>query len=470
LAVVEDLREGGAATTGRLVTLRTLLVHALKIKSPVLQLDLKLAFRHLSSSSTEKALIHAGGNGDDGNEQDDGSEHSGERPTDDRDDSLVNMNMKWTPATRCQAMTTWLEAHQLTQSRCDPCLYLGSDFHVFFLHDSVLVIGGVEQFQAHILAPRFDPVPNLHHVDTVLGIQIRRSDDHGTMYLSQPKQIRKALSEMPGVADDDDDNDNDNDQPATPVTPKLHLAEASDAEHEAFLAMGVNYRQSVGLLTHIASTTRPDVAFASSYLAQFTEKPGAGHWAEVVRCWRYLRGTKEKALALSVRESSSVADLELWSDANWAGDPSSRKSHSGYLASLHGSAISWSSARQRTVSLSSTESELRALVEAVKELIWLQVLLAELNNNSNHPLIPSGRPLSHISYIDNHALACLLSSASFHSKTKHVDVHTKWLRDHVQTNVLVYRWIPTSRMLADCLTKPASRAAYTLLCSQLPLV
>ncbi|KAH9451083.1 hypothetical protein KEM48_005846 [Puccinia striiformis f. sp. tritici PST-130] len=41
--------ENGCATTGRLVTLRTFLVHALKLQSPIVQLDLEDAFHHLSS-------------------------------------------------------------------------------------------------------------------------------------------------------------------------------------------------------------------------------------------------------------------------------------------------------------------------------------------------------------------------------------------------------------------------------------
>ncbi|KAA1075678.1 hypothetical protein PGTUg99_050040 [Puccinia graminis f. sp. tritici] len=444
----QDQRENnGSATTGRLVTLRTFLVHALKLHSPIVQLDLKAAFHHLVPSSQQDSSERP---------RDLGSNLDSSQKT----PSPAAAAPKWTPTSRCKKLATWLEDHQLKQSISDPCLYLGHQFHVFFLTDSILVIGEIESFKAQILGPRFSNMPNLHEVDTILGIQIRRKADSNSLYLSQPKQINKALSELK-MLDEEAVGD-----VGTPLTPKLQLVEASDEEHEDFLKKGMNYRQSVGLLNHIASTTRPDVMYASSSLSQFTEKPGTSHWGELMRCWRYLRATEQKALELAIRPTGF--DLEVWSDANWAGDPVSRKSHSGYLVCLHGSCISWNSARQSTVSLSSTESELRALVEATQELIWLQRLLVELNNtcpSTSH----QKTTLSHMNYIDNNALACSLASSSFHSKTKHIDVQTKWLREHVQTKVLSYQWIPTKSMLADCLTKPAPKAAYSLLCSKVSL-
>ncbi|KAA1068743.1 hypothetical protein PGTUg99_050232 [Puccinia graminis f. sp. tritici] len=445
----QDQRENnGSATTGRLVTLRTFLVHALKLHSPIVQLDLKAAFHHLVPSSQQ--------------------DPSDQRPGDlcsnldssQKTPSPAAAAPKWTPTSRCKKLATWLEDHQLKQSKSDPCLYLGHRFHVFFLTDSILVIGDIESFKAQILGPRFSNMPNLHEVDTILGIQIRRKADSNSLYLSQPKQINKALSELK-MLDEEGVGD-----VGTPLTPKLQLVEASDEEHEDFLQKGMNYRQSVGLLNHIASTTRPDVMYASSSLSQFTEKPGTSHWGELMRCWRYLKATEQKALELAIRPTGF--DLEVWSDANWAGDPVSRKSHSGYLVCLHGSCISWNSARQSTVSLSSTESELRALVEATQELIWLQRLLVELNNTCPSPSNQKST-LSHMNYIDNNALACSLASASFHSKTKHIDVQTKWLREHVHTKLLSYQWIPTKSMLADCLTKPAPKAAYSLLCAKVSL-
>lgn len=455
MGVDQDLMQrdpGGSATAGRLVTLRTFLVHALKIQSPVLQLDLKAAFRHL--------LLH---------QQTPEGNPRAAAPSESSGSLDVSI-----PSRRCQAMAAWLLDHQLVQSNADPCLYLGRQFHVFFLHDSVLILGNSDKFKAEILAPRFasGATDLLHEVETVLGIQITRrreeDGDQDTLYLSQSKLISKALKELKGL-----DESAGGQEAQTPLTPKLHLPEADEWEHKEFMGTGKNYRQSVGQLTQIGSTTRPDISYASSYLSQFAEKPGMRHWAQVSRCWQYLQATQHKALRLRISPQAPFA-LEIWSDANWAGDLSSRASQSGYLACLHGACVSWNSARQLTVSLSSTESEMRALVEATQELIWLQRLVKELNTlspssgSSNQTLPPD--KLSHMNYIDNHSLACLLANNSFHSKTKHIDVHTKWLRQHVNNHVLTYQWIPTSNMIADCLTKPAPKSSYSLLCDEISLL
>ena len=56
--------------------------------------------------------------------------------------------------------------------------------------------------------------------------------------------------------------------------------------------------------------------------------------------------------------------LQGWSDSNWAGDFDTRRSTTGYCFTLGSGAISWSSKRQPTVALSSTEAEYRAVCGA----------------------------------------------------------------------------------------------------------
>ena len=45
---------------------------------------------------------------------------------------------------------------------------------------------------------------------------------------------------------------------------------------------------------------------------------------------------------------------------------------------LNGGPITWSSKRQTTVALSTTESEYMSLTQAAKEALWLRLLLTEL--------------------------------------------------------------------------------------------
>ena len=71
--------------------------------------------------------------------------------------------------------------------------------------------------------------------------------------------------------------------------------------------------------------------------------------------------------------------LRGWTDSDWAGDVDDRRSTTGYCFTLGSGAISWSSKKQPTVALSSTEAEYRAACAGTCEVVWLcHQLLGEL--------------------------------------------------------------------------------------------
>jgi len=74
--------------------------------------------------------------------------------------------------------------------------------------------------------------------------------------------------------------------------------------------------------------------------------------------------------------------LTCYSDADYAGDCTTRKSTSGYVSLLAGGPVVWSSCRQRCVSLSTTEAEFIAASEASKD-VWLRKLLADIGYAMN---------------------------------------------------------------------------------------
>ncbi|GJY78347.1 ribonuclease H-like domain-containing protein [Tanacetum coccineum] len=104
--------------------------------------------------------------------------------------------------------------------------------------------------------------------------------------------------------------------------------------------------------------------------------PREPHFSVLKRILWYVRGTLDYRLQLF---SSSTTDLVAYSDADWAGCPTTRRSTSGYCVFLANNLLSWSSKRQPTLSRSSAEAEYRGVANAIAETCWLRNLLRELH-------------------------------------------------------------------------------------------
>jgi hypothetical protein len=98
------------------------------------------------------------------------------------------------------------------------------------------------------------------------------------------------------------------------------------------------------------------------------------------RILRYLQGTPAYGLLLC---RSSSSNLIVYTDADWAGCPDTRRSTSGYAVFLGDNLVSWSAKQQTVVSRSSAEAEYRAVANGVAEATLLRQLLHELQTPSS---------------------------------------------------------------------------------------
>ena len=110
-------------------------------------------------------------------------------------------------------------------------------------------------------------------------------------------------------------------------------------------------------------------------ISQFMVRPTEEHLQCAQHVLRYVSGTKDWGL---LYQTGTCMQLVGYTDANWVGNAADRRSTSGYTFSLGSAAIMWSSKKQPTVALSSTEAEYRGAAVATCEAIWLKRLLKDL--------------------------------------------------------------------------------------------
>ncbi|XP_073353667.1 secreted RxLR effector protein 161-like [Aegilops tauschii subsp. strangulata] len=106
------------------------------------------------------------------------------------------------------------------------------------------------------------------------------------------------------------------------------------------------------------------------------EAPTSEHWADVKELLRYIAGTRQ--LGCCYARQVRGAKLVGYSDSDLEGDLDDRKSTGGTIFFLGGSPVSWQSAKQKIVALSSCEAEYVATAGAACQGIWLRRLIGEL--------------------------------------------------------------------------------------------
>ena len=210
------------------------------------------------------------------------------------------------------------------------------------------------------------------------------------------------------------------------------------------------YRSAVGRLMYAMVATRPDLAFAVSLATRYMSNPTNQNWELVKRIFRYIKGTLNYGIRFPTNNDSN---LMAYSDADWAGDINDRKSTTGYITFLHGGPISWSSRKQPTVALSSTEAEYMSLSETSKEIAFIHKLVTGL-------AYPLQMPFT--IYEDNESTRMLTVHDVHHNRTKHIDIRHHYIRDLVEKGMEVI-YIPTAEQIADILTKPLPRPTFEYL-------
>ena len=213
------------------------------------------------------------------------------------------------------------------------------------------------------------------------------------------------------------------------------------------------YQCIIGSMMYLAVCTRPDISFAAGILGRFASNPDESHLEAAMRVLRYIKGTRNYELVFT--KGNSI--LKAYSDADFAGTDEKCRSTTGSILQLGSNAIHWKHSLQRLVALHSTESEILALLETVKEVIWTKKLLGDFKEPEKEIEI----------FVDNEPATRIANSVTSIKRTKHFNVKTHYIMQKVEEKEISVTWISTKDNKADIFTKalpgPKLQKARTML-------
>jgi len=270
----------------------------------------------------------------------------------------------------------------------------------------------------------------------ILGMKICRDRLNRKLTLSQAAYVEKVLQRF---------HMENAKAVSTPLPSHLKLTKnmcPKTPEEEEKMSK-VPYASAVGSLMYAMVCTRPDIAHAVGVISRYMSHPRLEHWNAVKWILRYLRGTSNKHLCFG----GSNTVLAGYVDSDLAGDIDTRRSTTGYVFTVGGTAVSWISRLQKVVALSTTEAEYVAATEASKEMIWLQSFMNELGTQQvNNSL-----------FTDSQSAIHLAKNSALHSKTKHIQLRYHFIRSVLDDGQLQLAKIHTDDNPADMFTKAVTR-------------
>ncbi|GKB81092.1 ribonuclease H-like domain-containing protein [Tanacetum coccineum] len=281
--------------------------------------------------------------------------------------------LKQAPRAWFQRFASYITRVGFSHSQCDSSLFIyrqGTDTAYLLLYvDDIVLTASSEILLQQIIRSLHQEfaMTDVGPLNYFLGIYVTR--DSSGLFLSEKKYAVEILDRVHMV----------NCNPSrTPIDTESKLGGDGDSISDPTL-----YRSLAGSLQYLAFT-RPDISYALF--------------------------------------SSSSTDLVAYSDVDWAGCPTTRRSTSGYYVFLGNNLLSWSSKRQPTLSRSSAEAEYRGVANVVAETCCLRNLLRELHT-----------PLSSATlvYCDNVSAVYLSCNPVQHQRTKHIEIDIHFVRDLV---------------------------------------
>ena len=227
---------------------------------------------------------------------------------------------------------------------------------------------------------------------------------------------------------------------ATPyVKPVASVTGAQEEAKDMSSTDATLYRRAAARINYIA-LDRPDLSFASRVASSSMSSPKEGEDQMIKRIIRYLKGKPRVAIKYEFQSESE--GITVFTDSDWAGDKTTRKSTSGGVVCRGKHTISWWCKLQSNIALSSCEAELNAALKGAVEGLNVQRLAASLGDSLPLELRTDASA----------ARGVILRQGV--GKVRHLQVKQLWLQENVAAGELTIAKIPRADNCADALTHP----------------
>jgi hypothetical protein len=269
-----------------------------------------------------------------------------------------------------------------------------------------------------------------------LSCEIKFNKDRSCAWLGQPhliKRLEKSLGELIPKAKS---------HLLTPGTPNQTIVRPKAVEEQIDQDRQKIYRLAVGTLLQFVKHSRPDISNPMRELSKCMDKATEAAYKEMLRVVKFVLDTKEFGLSLFPEAIGNDGswNLTVYSDSEWGGDLDNRRSISGYIIFLLGCPIVWKSKQQQSVTLSSSEAEYVALLEAAKEIKFVAAVLESIGIKVKYPVTV---------HVDNIGAIFMSENVSAMKQMRHVHTRYRFVYEEVEDGRIIVRFVKAEDNMAD---------------------
>ena len=216
-----------------------------------------------------------------------------------------------------------------------------------------------------------------------------------------------------------------------------------EERHEEKAAKVKEAQRIVGELIWLVTRCRPDIMYATSWMASLTTRKPDRVLRAAKDMWQYLAGTIKEGLVFSGDQNE---DLNVFTDASFGEEDA----HGCVVIKWGLDPILWRSSRQGLLTTSTAEAELVEIMEGAVTAEATKVVLEEL----------LGKRMVCWQFTDSASALSIVTGDSASWRTRHLRKRVKYLRWKTTKGEVILRHQPGAEMIADLGTKPLQTAKF----------